>query len=203
MAEDGQFQPGDLVAFHGRGPASTIINLFTWGWPFARPARWAGLSHVAVVGFHPSRFEDGDVALYESTTGSRLPCLYNGWPLSGVQVHPIEARLAEYDGLAWHYPLSAAVRDSYNAEAAQGFLWSACRKPYDWHQCLHARSTPLGWLHRRRCRCDADAAYYCSELVAGTWRTGLGSWQDVQQNPNRLFRRARKLGVLAEGRRLK
>lgn len=195
------FQPGDLLAFHGRGLTSAIINAFTWGWPFRRPARWAGISHVAVVGFHPHDMQAA--ALYESTTGSTLPCLYSGWPVSGVQCHRIEERLAEYEGLVWHYPLTAAAREFYNEEAGQSFLWAACYRPYDWHQALAARATPLGWLCRKLCRHNAAAAYYCSELVAGAWHAGFGNWPELQQNPNRLLRRARRMVAVGEGVRLK
>lgn len=195
-----EFAPGDLLGFQGRDLVSVAVNLYTRGWPFPWPASWAGLSHVAVVGQHPNN--PGELALYESTTGCRLPCLSCGAPVNGVQCHAIEERLASYDGLKFHYPMTAAAREFFNEKAAQAFLSRAMHRPYDYSQALNAREGIFGWLARRLYPVDAAAAYYCSELIAGSWSAGLGQLRSRQWNPNRLVRLAREIGIVDERRLL-
>lgn len=195
------FRHGDLLGFSGRGLVSAGINILTRGWPFLWPRSWAGLSHVGIIGFSPD--DTSSLALYESTTGSKLPCLFVGGPVHGVQCHVIADRLAEYQGLVWHYPMTDAARSFFNEEAAQAELWDACKRPYDYHQAFAAQSTLLGWLLRRCCRCDAAARWYCSELVAGVWRAGFGMLADVQWNPNSLARMAQRIAIVEKRRRLK
>jgi hypothetical protein len=178
---------------------SAAVNAFTWGWPLPWPAKWTGLSHVAVIGMHPHAC--GETAVWESTTGSKLPCLLRGYPVDGVQAHGVAEWLAAYKGFVWHYPLTADARQWFDEEAAQAFLWGAAGKPYDYRQAWNSRSTTLGRVARKLYRGAADAAYYCSELDAGYYRDGfsftprLWNPKDLQWNPNRLMRKTVRLGI--------
>lgn len=91
-----QFKAGDLLGFSHRGALGYGINLASRGVP-----GW-GLSHVAMVGKHPT---ENRLALFESTMSAPSPCVLAGHQVSGVQCQEINGRIKRYDGRVWHYPL--------------------------------------------------------------------------------------------------
>jgi len=199
--EKSDFRPGDALYFHGFGAVGVGINLFTRGWPFRWPAGWAGFSHVGTIGFHPD--EPGELALWESTAGCDQRDLVTDAWVDGVQAHAIERRISRYDGMIWHCPMTDAAREFFKVEAAQAFLRKAAKRPYDWHQSFQAQDTLLGKICRRLCWHRANDAFFCSELVAGTWRAGFGALGECQYSPNKLYRTARRLGIIRSGARVK
>jgi hypothetical protein len=135
-----RFEPGDLLLFYGRTPLSRLIEVVTWG-----------PSHVALCAWHHSQ----GLLLYESTTLCPLPDALLGVPLSGVQAHQPEERIAAYDGRV--------------ARLAPAALWRYSRFE------LHLMAKMLAHLHT----CSYDTA---GALVSGTcvfkW-TALMPWPDL------------------------
>ena len=85
-------QDGDLIAFGGRGGASSLIKLFTR----------SNVSHVALI--LKSVLETGERLnmIIESTT-------LDGY--SGVIINRLSNRLKNYDGEVWWLPLRQDVKD--------------------------------------------------------------------------------------------
>ncbi len=92
------FEVGDIWVCHGTDAAARVIR---WGtcvpWPFAPRGLRFGPSHVAICGSLEPATGGADVPMWiESTTLSRLPCVIQEKPVSGMQVHRPAERIAEY-----------------------------------------------------------------------------------------------------------
>ena len=153
-------KPGDLVGFAGRGLVADLINLGTFG----RPGH--GLCHVGIVAAHCDQ-----LALYESTTTVRAPCLETGKPANGLQCHPLADRVIGYKGRVWHYPLTRPL-DNDIADGLEYRLRHFCREgiPYDYQGALDARSTLLALVLRLKHGEDLKQLF-CSEFAAAVWRS--------------------------------
>ncbi len=188
------FRPGALLGFSNRGCPGVVINLTTWGIP------GRGLSHVALVGRHP---ETKDLVLWESLYTSPGPCLVQGKAVSGVQVQPIERRIERYNGHVWHYPLVVRLT------AEQLFrLDTYCLESLglDYDELGAIRSRGLSIIERLVFRPQDLTSVFCSEFAAGAHQV-VGVTNDAlnasRQNPNRLMRRERRMGVLCKPVQLK
>jgi hypothetical protein len=172
----GAWEWGDIVAFSGRGAVSRSIQLGTC----------STISHVGVVAWTPKwqleqlvgggalrmqwgileTWRDQDL-LYESTTLCGLPCAIRGQRIAGVQAHPPEERLAEFDGRAWRYRLAPAwwedLTDKQEARLT-GHLLARIGQRYDRRGAVLAGTHVVKhlWPWGKRDR----ASLFCSEYLA-------------------------------------
>jgi hypothetical protein len=167
---------GDIVAFSGRGAVSRGIRLGTC----------SAISHVGIVAWTPKwqlenlvcaralrmpeetleTWRDQDL-LYESTTLCGLPCAIRGKTIHGVQAHPPEERLAEYDGRAWRYRLAPEWWEDVTEEREDrlvGHLLARIGQRYDRRGAVlagtHLVKHLWPWAKRDR------ASVFCSEYLA-------------------------------------
>ena len=182
-------QPGDLVAFAGRGPVSTLIQLFTC-------SRW---SHVAVC----CRWS-GRLLLVESTTLSDQPCAILGRPVNGVQAHDPLERIDRYPGQVWHCPLADHERLSdRESRRLTAFLLARLGTGYDARGAIESGTR---WWKRRWWAPGEDlATLFCSELCSSALehvrRFPLVNASDF--TPAGLIREAVRIGVYQPPRRIK
>ena len=159
-------QPGDIIAFGGKGAFSDVIKFATS----------SGVSHVGVV--FESKVVIGSVVqpghivdVMESTTISYK----GGKAISGVQRNRLSDHVDYYDGQIWWLPLSAKVRKALDVAQFIDFLLHQTNKPYDMPQAILSaldatdRVTPQGWLTHTR---EDFGKFFCSELVAAALEAG-------------------------------
>lgn len=183
--------PGDIIGFSGYSLQSYFINCVTYGIPAY------GVSHVGIIGeWH------GSLLLYESTTGSKLPCYVAGKPFHGTQCHEIDARLQEYRGKAWHYPLRLPLRP-WERKALSRFLTGSLGRPYDSTGAYRAGASAWSWL-MARLHAENEAALFCSEWCVAALRfierfdtDHTGRW-----SPNAFIRECRRRAILLSPRRI-
>jgi|SRR3990167_1895525 len=134
-------QDGDLIAFGGRGGASSLIKLFTR----------SNVSHVALI--LKSVLETGERLnmIIESTT-------LDGY--SGVIINRLSNRLKNYDGEVWWLPLRQDVRDRADFDGAYEWLKKQKRKADDSLQAIGAGLDLI--INNKE---DFDC-FFCSELVS-------------------------------------
>ena len=143
-------QPGDIVAFGGRGGLSNLIKRFTRG----------EVSHVGIV-------LQSALLLRDERQPGRLVQIIESTSLggfSGVSITRFSDRVATYDGEIWWLPLSDGVRKAIDATRLYDFLLHQDRKPYDAPQALGSALDlldDLGFSNN-----EAYARFFCSELVA-------------------------------------
>lgn len=117
-----KMQPGDVIAFGGKGHFSQIIKWSTR----------SSVSHVGVI--LQSKLMIGDVPqdgflnqIIESTS-------LNG--SSGVAIGRLTDRIATYPGQMWWLLLSDQTRGNLDTKECDGFFIHQDRKPYDMPQAV-------------------------------------------------------------------
>jgi hypothetical protein len=183
--------PGDIVGFSGYSPQSYFINAVTYGLP-----RW-GISHVGIVGEY-----DGRLLLFESTTGSTLPCYVLNRKIAGTQCHDPSARLHEYRGKAWHYPLRQPLRP-WERKALTRYLTGSLGRPYDALGAFHSGASLFAYF-MAKVHDENTAALFCSEWCVAALRfierfdtDHVGRW-----SPNAFIRECRRRAILISPRRI-
>ncbi len=150
-------QPGDVIAFGGKGHFSEIIKFATF----------SSVSHVGVI--LQTKIPEADETRFfnqiiESTS-------LNGF--NGVNISRFSDRLNTYDGELWWLPLRKQIRDrSFSRSKFFNFLFNQAkeRKAYDMPQALKSavdllEEQPIGKYTPTYNREDFSK-FFCSELVA-------------------------------------
>ena len=153
----GLMQPGDVIAFGGKGHFSEIIKFATT----------SNVSHVGVI--LQTRMLDDDTPRFfnqiiESTS------LYG---FNGVNISRFSDRLNNYDGELWWLPLNKKIREtSFDKKKFFDFLFNQAkeRKPYDMPQAIKSAIDALDKLlfgaHGPSYNEEDFSKFFCSELVA-------------------------------------
>lgn len=156
-------QPGDIIAFGGKGHFSELIKWSTR----------STVSHIGIV--LQSKLMIGDDPqdgffnqIIESTS-------LNGF--SGVQINRVSDRVEMYDGELWWLPLSKASREKLDPQAFYKFLLHQERKKYDLPQAFASALDALDALDRTpfggATYNDEDfSRFFCSELAAAGLEAG-------------------------------
>lgn len=150
-----KMEPGDIVAFSGKGDFSEMIK---W-------ATRSDVSHIAVVMqtklLIDDKPQDGIFnEIIESTT-------LNGF--SGVSVNRISGRIEQYDGDVWWLPLSKGVKKKLDRQKLFDFLLHQEGKPYDMPQAIKSALDALDrvpLLERATHNIEDFSKFFCSELAA-------------------------------------
>lgn len=145
----GSIQPGDVIAFGGKGRASSWIKFLTRG----------PVSHVGIVLRRKMANANGDprvfVEVIESTSLGGVV---------GVQTTRLSDHLRSYEGEIWWLPLEAEVRARMDEVALFDFLFAQDGKAYDLSGSLRAG---FDLFDSVGFEADEDfARFFCSELVA-------------------------------------
>jgi len=150
-------QPGDVIAFGGKGHFSEIIKFATL----------SEVSHVGVV--LQTRIADDDTdrffnQIIESTS-------LNGF--NGVSVSRFSDRIEHYDGEMWWLPLHEEIRARrFDQKAFYDFLFNQARerKSYDMPQVIRSALDVLDNLpsgaHGPGYNHEDFSRFFCSELVS-------------------------------------
>jgi hypothetical protein len=151
-----QMQPGDVIAFSGKGNVPEII----------KSATCSNVSHLGVI--CQSKLIEGERQhqIMEST-------LLNGF--LGVITSGLDDRIESYEGNVWWLPLSDSVRRKMDLEKFQIFLLEQEGKPYDVLQAIRSaldtqEEHPL--LGRVTYNIEDFSRLFCSELVAAALEAG-------------------------------
>ena len=152
-----KMQPGDVIAFGGKGHFSEIIKFATF----------SDVSHVGVI--LQTKVTDEETGKFfnqiiESTS-------LNGF--NGVNISRFSDRLETYEGELWWLPLNEQIRnDKFNRQTFFNFLFNQAkeRKPYDMPQAIKSAldvmdTLPFG-LHGPGYNSEDFSKFFCSELVA-------------------------------------
>lgn len=184
---------GDMLGFSGKGFASAVINLATYGVP-----AWS-LSHVALL----AKATDGRLLVFESTSLSDLPCAINGERFAGTQAHELDAVIQNYNGRIYHYPLYRLLYVSED-ERLTRFLMETLGTPYDMTGAFRTAGVGLSWIESLL-RPQDLTSIFCSELIAAALANiGIFSTSNASRwNPNRLIRSLCWNGIVSKARRLK
>ena len=156
-----KMNPGDIIAFGGKGNFSEII-------------KWATRSTVSHVGIIlqsklliGDRPQDGFFnQIIESTSLNDF---------SGVTISRLSDRIDTYDGKIWWLPLSQASRDRLDFKKFYDFLLHQERKVYDMPQAVKSAldlfdETPL--IGRSTHNLEDFSKFFCSELAAAGLEAG-------------------------------
>lgn len=150
-------QPGDVIAFGGKGHFSEIIKFATF----------SSVSHVGVI--LRTKIPDDDTSRFfnqiiESTS-------LHGF--NGVNVSRFSDRLNTYDGEMWWLPLNKKIREtSFDTKKFFNFLFNQAkeRKPYDMPQAIKSAVDALDKLpfggHGPAYNEEDFSKFFCSELVS-------------------------------------
>lgn len=152
-----KMQPGDVIAFGGKGNFSEIIK---W-------ATFSDVSHVGVILQTTIQNDETDRFFNQIIESTSL----NGF--NGVNISRFSDRLNSYEGDLWWLPLSEDIRkDKFDQKKFYDFLFSQAkdRKPYDMPQAINSAldildTLPLeirGPTYNR----EDFSKFFCSELVA-------------------------------------
>jgi hypothetical protein len=156
-----KMQPGDIIAFSGKGNFSELIKWSTR----------STVSHVGIV--LQSKLLIGDSPqpgffnqVIESTS-------LNGF--SGVAISRLSDRVATYDGELWWLPLGKEARARLKFKEFYDFLLHQERKPYDLPQAVRSAldaldSIPL--LNKATLNVEDFSGFFCSELAAAGLEAG-------------------------------
>ncbi len=172
-----KYRAGDLLFFYSTSLESRIIEWGTWG-----------PSHVGmIVEIH------GEPMIVESTTLCPLPCEIAKRPVSGVQAHRPEIRLAGYNGRV----RLAAITDECSLSHAESVLlehivmghWMG--EPYDLRGAISSGRT---WLHMLGLGDDLGSVF-CSALCARLlMRMNRMNWDKAKHySPVKLLRTVLRL----------
>jgi hypothetical protein len=144
-----QMQPGDLIAFSGKGHFSNIIKWRTD----------SNVSHVGTVLHRYGSFDPSSkrVELVESTSLDGK---------TGVVACSMSHRLETYNGSIWWLPLHHVVRTAFKEAEFIEFMTRQLGKPYDFLQAIGSAVDTFDVLFEN----DPDySRFFCSELVAAGW----------------------------------
>jgi hypothetical protein len=150
-----QMQPGDVIAFSGKGNFSEIIK---W-------ATRANVSHVGVI-LQSKLLISGESQqgffnqIIESTS-------LNGF--SGVTISRLSDRIELYDGEIWWFPLGDSIRQKMNMKKFYDWLLHQEHKLYDMPQAINSALDALDkipLLGRATHNTEDFSKFFCSELVA-------------------------------------
>jgi hypothetical protein len=173
------FQPGDVLAFHGTGVMSRLIELATWG-----------PSHVGMIAEW-----GGEKVMVESTSLCTRPCLIRGTVVHGVQVHYPEERITDYNGAAELYRLVPLWSLSESESALLTRILQHLVNEhvgYDFSRAALSGTRVLKWLEY-----PDPGSQFCSELIAGmVMRLGRFPISNpAAYNPAGLIRTLQSTGV--------
>lgn len=149
-----KMQPGDVIAFSGKGNVSEIIKLFTK----------SGVSHVGVV-YKTKQVNDSDPNRYMNTLMESTSL--DGF--SGVIMTLLSDRIKHYDGNLWWLPLSQASRNKLDLAKFFDFLVKQEGKAYDTKQAIKSALDALDdapFLKDITYNKEDFSKFFCSELVA-------------------------------------
>lgn len=152
-----RMEPGDVIAFGGKGHFSEIIKFATF----------STVSHVGVI---------LKTKIQDDTTGRFFNQIIESTSLdgfNGVNISRFSDRLKNYDGELWWLPLSRKIRErSFDQKKFFDFLFNQAklRKPYDMPQAIKSAldvldELPLG-LHGPGYNKEDFSKFFCSELVS-------------------------------------
>ncbi len=153
----GLMQPGDVIAFGGKGNFSEIIKFATF----------SSVSHVGVI-LQTKIPEDDTGRIFNQIIESTS---LNGF--NGVNVSRFSDRLNTYDGELWWLPLNKQIREkSFDRSKFFNFLFNQAkdRKPYDMPQAIKSAvdigdDLPFG-MNGPAYNKEDFSKFFCSELVA-------------------------------------
>ncbi|MDN5869693.1 MAG: hypothetical protein L0H73_03060 [Nitrococcus sp.] len=165
-----QMQPGDVIAFSGKGNISEII-------------RWATRSHISHIGVvFASKVAINDEAqqgviidVMESSTLSMAK--QDSQVITGVRRHRLSDYVQYYEGSIWWLPLSTIARAEMNFEVFKNFLLHQDEKEYDVPQAIMSaidllERIPI--LSSPTANVEDFSKFFCSELVAAAFeKAGL------------------------------
>jgi hypothetical protein len=150
-------QPGDVIAFGGKGHFSELIKFATF----------SSVSHVGVI-LQTKIPEDSTGRIFNQIIESTS---LNGF--NGVNVSRFSDRLNMYEGELWWLPLHKKIRkNSFDRSKFFNFLFNQAkeRKPYDMPQAIKSAvdaldNLPFG-LNGPAYNEEDFSKFFCSELVA-------------------------------------
>ena len=150
-------QPGDVIAFSGKGHFSEIIKLATF----------SSVSHVGVI-LQTRAIDDNTDRFFNQIIESAA---INDF--SGVSVSRFSDRLNHYDGELWWLPLKKEIRENnFDSDKFFDFLFNQARlrKPYDLPQAVKSAvdaldTLPFG-INGPGYNREDFSKFFCSELVA-------------------------------------
>ena len=150
-------QPGDVIAFGGKGHFSEIIKFATC----------SSVSHVGVI-LRTKIPDDTDDRFFNQIIESTS---LNGF--NGVNISRFSDRLANYEGELWWLPLKKKIRkERFDSVAFYNFLFLQARerKEYDMPQAIKSALDVLDQLpfgaHGPGYNSEDFSKFFCSELVA-------------------------------------
>lgn len=149
-----KMQPGDVIAFSGKGNVSEVIKLFTK----------SEVSHVGVV-YKTKQVNDASPNRYMNTLMESTSL--EGF--SGVVMTRLSDRIREYDGNLWWLPLSQASRSQMDSMKFFDFLVKQEGKAYDTKQAIKSALDALDdipFLRDATYNKEDFSKFFCSELVA-------------------------------------
>ncbi|WP_243375276.1 hypothetical protein [Geotalea sp. SG265] len=149
-----KMQPGDVIAFSGKGNVSEVIKLFTK----------SEVSHVGVV-YKTKQINDSDPNRYINTLMESTSL--EGF--SGVIMTRLSDRIRDYDGNLWWLPLSQVSRSNLNVTKFFDFLVKQEGKAYDTKQAIKSALDALDntpFLRGTTYNKEDFSKFFCSELVA-------------------------------------
>lgn len=161
-----KYNLGDILLFKGNGWFSSII--------MAHPK--AEYSHVALV------YEDrGNKFVFESTSLGTLHDVRTCAPICGVQVVPLEERIATYDGEVFHRPI-IGKRSQVNKTMFDLFIDLHHGKPYEssnW-ELANAQLDVFPWNANKA----DDSTLFCSETAIMALKEAefIGDWGTLPPN---------------------
>lgn len=143
-------QPGDVLAFGGKGHFSEIIKMATL----------SPVSHVGVV-LKTQIMSDNSGRVFNQIIESTSLGDFNG-----VQISRLSDRLTTYDGEVWWLPLKEEFRNTglFQEDLFYDFMFRQDHKPYDTSQALGSALDLLDGMGFENKR-DFEK-FFCSELVA-------------------------------------
>lgn len=153
-----KMQPGDVIAFSGKGDISQLIKTVTL----------ADVSHVAVI---------LQTKVVDDTTGRFFNQLIESTTLNGangVKISRFSDCLDTYDGEIWWLPLHEKIRaTSFDQRKFYDFLFKQRGKSYDMPQAVKSAldmldKLPFG-LHGPTFNKEDFSKFFCSELVAAAF----------------------------------
>lgn len=175
------FEPADLVTFHGRGWKSRVIEIGT-----------RGPSHI---GMAAPVFERG-MMLAESTTLCDLPDEISGERREGVQFHHLQKRIDAYQGDVYRLRLANGWKlDRHEIEWLQGWLWHRRQQVYDLRRAILSGTRIMKWFALMPY--PDPGAVFCSEMCAAALMRlhRLPLQNPAVYNPASLVRELRRCGV--------
>lgn len=150
-------QPGDVIAFGGKGHFSEIIKFATL----------SDVSHVGVILQTKIAADDDDRYFNQIIESTSL----NGF--NGVNISRFSDRMHDYDGELWWLPLSEEIRrNSFDQKLFYDFLFKQAkdRKAYDMPQAIKSALDALDKLPFDKqgptYNSEDFSKFFCSELVA-------------------------------------